>query len=132
MNSLTILFLITTAQYGLPAGLLSSLCYVESGHRVEAVHKHDGNGNSVGVCQIKLKTARTLGFKGTEKQLMDPKINIQYAGKYLNHQIKRYHGSTVKAVIAYNQGHAGSLTTTHYSVKVIKQWRTNNERYAKY
>lgn len=132
MNTLTILFLITTAQYELPPGLLSSVCYVESAHNVKAIHIHDGDGDSVGACQIKLKAARTVGFKGTEIQLMDPKTNIQYAGKFLGHQINRYHGSVVKAVIAYNQGHAGILTRTSYSDKVIKQWRSDNERYAKY
>jgi len=125
--SLTFLFLIYSAQYDLPANLLESLCYVESKHKTNAVHKHDGNGNSIGICQIKLKTAQHMGFKGTEKQLLDPKINIEYAAKYLSHQIKRYNGSIKKGVIAYNMGSARNLTSSKYQYNVYKQWRENEK-----
>src|SRR5579859_1851230 len=122
MEILMLYFMLTTAQFNLPQGLLNSVCYVETRHNINAIHLNDGQGNSIGICQIKLKTAKMLGFKGDEKQLMDPQVNIHYAGKYLSRQIKRYKGSTVKGIISYNQGHAGSLTTTSYSAKVIKQW----------
>lgn len=111
------------ASFDLPPNLLTSLCYVESGHKVAAVHQDDGNGDSLGICQIKLSTARFVGFKGTRKQLMDPTINIYYAAKYLGHQVQRYHGDLTKAVIAYNIGSARQLKTTQYSQKVMKQWR---------
>lgn len=109
---------------GLPNNLLHSICYVESRYKVNAVHKDDGNGDSLGVCQVKLTTAKSLGFKGTEKQLMEPKYNIKYAAKYLSHQIKRY-SSIKKGVIAYNRGNAKYLTSSKYQVKVYKQWRSN-------
>lgn len=124
---LTIMFMVTTAQFHLPQNLLASLCYVESKYDITAVHKDDGTSNSVGVCQVKLKTAKWMGFKGTEKQLMDPRTNIYYAGKYLSYQQKRYHSST-KAIIAYNIGNAKGLTSTKYSAKVIRQWGINNGR----
>ncbi len=124
---LTILFTTTSLHFGLPPKLLEALCYIESTHNINAVHKDDGGGNSVGVCQIKLKTAVWLGFKGTEKELMVPKTNIYYSAKYLAYQIKRYN-STTKAIIAYNRGNAKGLTSTRYSVKVIKQWRKINVR----
>ncbi len=98
------------------------MCYVESSHRIAVIHHNDGDGHSLGICQIKLKTAKWLGFKGTEKELMNPKVNIYYAGKYLKHQIRRYK-SIEKGVIAYNFGHAGVLTTSKYQVKVYAIWR---------
>jgi soluble lytic murein transglycosylase-like protein len=124
MNSIALYFLLASAQYHIPANLLSSLCYVESTHKIDAIHYNDGKGNSVGICQIKLKSAKQMGFGGTEKQLMNPKTNIYYAAKFLNYQIKRYH-SVQRGVIAYNKGNARSLTTSEYQVKVYKKWRNN-------
>jgi len=121
MTTLSALFISMSAYYGLPPGLLSSVCYVESKHNISALHKHDGNGDSIGVCQIKLKTARHMGFHGTEAQLMIPRNNVKYAAKYLSYQMKRYHNIN-KAIIAYNYGNAKSLTSTKYQRKVIKKW----------
>jgi len=123
MELLAWLFITNSTAYGLPDGLLSSLCYVESKHKISAIHKDDGGADSLGVCQVKLATARSLGFKGTAKQLMNPKMNIKYSAMYLNYQVKRYHGNITKAVIAYNRGNARGLTTSKYARKVYKQWR---------
>lgn len=101
--NLTIMFLVVSGTFQLPRGLLSSLCYVESGHNVSALHENDGGTRSHGICQIKLATARSLGFVGTGAELRDPSINIYYAGKLLNYQIKRC-GSVQKGVLAYNSG----------------------------
>lgn len=109
--------------FGLPQGLLTSLCYVESGHKVEAIHHDDGNGDSLGLCQIKIQTARFMGFRGTRKQLMDPVVNMHYAAKYLAHQVERYHGDLTSAVIAYNIGSSRHLKVTSYSRKVFAQWQ---------
>lgn len=123
METLTSIFVAVSIQFQLPAHLLESVCYVESRHRIDVVHYADGSGNSIGICQIKLKTARWLGFRGTEKELMDPEVNIYYAGKYLAWQKKRYKGSIPKSLIAYNIGNAKQLTTSAYYIKVMKQWR---------
>lgn len=104
-NTIVMLFLTATQTYQLPPGLLSSLCYVESKHKIDAVHHDDGNSDSLGICQIKYETAKHLGFKGTKADLMDPKNNITYAAKYLKSQLKRYNGNSPKAVAAYNMGH---------------------------
>lgn len=124
MNTLAIntLFMIVSAQFNLPPGLLSSLCYVESNHHINAIHHDDGNGDSLGICQIKLSTAQGLGFKGTQKELMQIENNIYYAGAYLQHQKSRYNGNITRAVIAYNIGSAKNLTNTKYQTKVFKQW----------
>jgi soluble lytic murein transglycosylase-like protein len=113
-----LLFITASHQNHIPAGLLESVCYVESKYKTNAYHAHDGKGNSVGLCQIKLVAAQQMGFKGTEKELMQPATNIKYAAKFLHYQINRYH-STHKAVIAYNRGNAKGLTDTAYSRKVF-------------
>ncbi len=121
--SITTLFLLASIQYELPIGLLDSLCYVESHHDVAAIHHHDGNGDSIGICQIKLSSAKLVGFKGAEKDLFNPKINIKYAAAYLQHQRQRYSGDLEKSVIAYNFGSAKQLTTSNYQRKVFNKWR---------
>lgn len=110
------------AVVGLPAGLLGAICTVESGMNPNAVHKNDGKGDSLGLCQIKLSTARLVGFKGTKKQLMNAKVNAFYAAKYLKKQIKRYHGDFAKAVTAYNQGTTYSNGGSIYMTKVFNTW----------
>ena len=122
------LFLAATAQYNLPAGLLSAECYVESHHKTNAVNLDDGKGGpSMGICQIKLGTALQVGFKGTAKQLMQPENNIHYAAAYLAKQIKRYHGNLPKAIGAYNSGtfflsKKGTPVNSIYIRKVLHSW----------
>lgn len=123
--SLALIFESLTKEFKLPDGLLSSICYIESHHNPNAVHHDDGRSDSLGLCQIKLETAKWLGFKGTKQQLMNPKTNAYYAGKYLKRNISRYQGDVTKAIIAYNQGSAKNLTSTKYSRKVISKWRGN-------
>lgn len=103
---------------------------MESHHKVSAIHHDDGNGDSLGVCQIKYNTAKLLGFKGTTAQLMDPAINVKYAGLYLSKQITRYEGNYAKAVSAYNAGIYRPGTTAfaknqQYVNKVFKTWAAN-------
>ena len=118
-----------SSTFALPSGLLSSLCFVESKHSVTAYHAKDGATSSLGVCQIKLATARGLGFKGNEQQLMNPKINVYYAAKYLNKQITRYQGDVQKAVAAYNAGTYrpglnGKAKNHNYVRKVLLAWQS--------
>lgn len=120
--ALTLLFSSISAQFDLPPKLLDSVCYVESRHKPHAVNVDDGGSPSLGLCQVKLKTARWLGFEGDEADLMEPRTNAYYAGKYLAYQLKRYRGDKHRAVTAYNRGNAKFLTSSAYSTKVIKQF----------
>lgn len=122
---LAALFLSVSHNYNLPPQLLSALCYVESTHKINAYHMDDGNSPSLGICQVKLGTARLLGFRGTEEQLMDPEVNIEYAGKYLSKQLRRYAQDVHKAVSAYNSGtwmtnDRGETKNLKYVAKVFK------------
>ena len=113
---------------GVPASLLIALCSVESDFR-DVVNQHDGGSPSIGVCQIKLDTARFMGFAGDEKQLLrDRLVNAIYAAKYLKHQLKRYYGDYCSAISAYNTGTRkhlpdGRFNNATYVRKVLKRWK---------
>lgn len=86
------------------------------------MHMDDGGSPSIGICQIKFKTAKWLGYKGTAEGLLDPKTNIHYSGKYLAYQLRRYKSNS-RAVVAYNFGNATSLTSSAYQRKVFSIWK---------
>jgi len=115
--NLTTLFFVVTTMYHLQPDLLSKVCFVESAHKPNAIVQDSNGQKSIGICQMQLRTAKAMGFKGTEKELLDPAINIIFAGAYLSYQFDRY-GSWVKAVKAYNAGFAKSDRPNHYSRKV--------------
>lgn len=116
-------FLLVSQNLGIPSGLLESMCYVESNHRPNVIKYRDGNHeDSLGICQVKLSTAQHMGFKGTRKELLDPRNNIEWAGKYLHYQYKKY-GTWSRAVIAYNKGSVSpGGRTNKYLRKVLRIW----------
>lgn len=127
LTTLLLIFTAYTHDLALPKGLLPSLCYIESNYKINAIHKDDGGGDSLGVCQIKLTTAKLLGFKGTQKELMKPEINIKYAAKYLKKQLNRYKNDSLKAIAAYNAGtyrenRNGMAKNKKYVNKVLLSW----------
>ncbi len=131
VTALAALFLTVSQTYNLPPGLLSALCYVESGHDVRALHLDDNGSPSIGVCQVKLSTARLLGFKGSESDLRDPKLNVRVAGQYLSYQLLRYNRNVHKAVSAYNAGTwtvnaQGHTRNVKYVNKVLRRWERSN------
>lgn len=125
--SITALFIAATNHFNLPPGLIDSVCYVETKWDTTSIHHDDGGTDSIGVCQVKLKTAVWLGYTGGEEGLLDPAINVYYAAAYLAFQNERYHDVT-KAIVAYNRGNAYNLTNSAYSDKVIRHWQTYNRR----
>lgn len=124
--NLVYLFAAISSHYELPAGLLESICYVESEHKISIVNQHDGGSKSLGLCQVKINTARMLGFKGTEKELMLPVTNITYAALYLKKQLNRYNNVITKGVSAYNAGRYKTCNRK-YVETVMKVWRSNND-----
>lgn len=88
---------------GVPGALLLAICTHESGLRnVEAPHDH--GSPSYGLCQLKLDTAKGLGYQGNGPGLMVPETNAKYAAQYLKMQLERYDGDWCKSVAAYNSG----------------------------
>ena len=84
--------------------LLLGICTHESGNFKLNYSVYDNGSPSYGVCQVKLDTAARLGFKGSPKDLNDPRINSKYAALYLKYQEQRYGDNWVKLASAYNAG----------------------------
>lgn len=125
--ALSLAFVATSQSLGLPPGLLSAVCYVESKHNPTAYAHKDGKTSSFGLCQVKEATARILGFKGPVNKLQDPRTNIYFAGKYLQYQLIRYSGDVRKSVSAYNAGThrvtpEGRTRNVSYVSNVFKAW----------
>ena len=84
--------------------LLLAICTHESGLKNVTV-PHDGGSPTYGVCQVKLGTARQLGFTGTVLELLQPEVNAKYAARYLAYQQSRYGDfNWCKLSAAYNSG----------------------------
>lgn len=116
--------------FDIPQGLLEAICFTESTHNPVALTPKDGGPHtSVGLCQVQVRTARELGFRGTEEDLMHPGVNSMYAAKYLSKQASRYK-SWIHAISAYNVGSLkrknGKYINQEYVDKVLTRWRGNH------
>ncbi len=116
------LFTISESE-GLPYGLLESVCTVESNLDSHIIRYNDGGEDSLGLCQVKLSTAEHMKFKYTREDLLkDPVKNMQVAARFIKYQYNRYSGSYLKAIKAYNRGHAKDTRFNNYSRKVFVEW----------
>jgi soluble lytic murein transglycosylase-like protein len=64
-----------------------------------------GRGGTIGLMQIKLATARGLGYTGTAEGLRDPNTNLTYAVRYLAGAYRAAHGDADRAVRYYAGGY---------------------------
>src|ERR1700687_6421115 len=67
-----------------------------------------GRGGTIGLMQIKLATARGLGYTGDAAGLRDPNTNLTYAGKYLARGYRAAGGDHSRAVHYYASGYYGA------------------------
>jgi soluble lytic murein transglycosylase-like protein len=88
------------AANGIPASLVHRVIMRESRYNPRAVSK----GN-YGMMQIKLGTARAMGYTGSAAGLLDPEVNMTYAVKYLAGAYKVAGGSESGAVANYARGY---------------------------
>jgi soluble lytic murein transglycosylase-like protein len=89
------------AANGVPLKLAHAVVRVESNYRASA----RGRAGEIGLMQIKLATARGMGYRGSAKGLYDPAVNIRYGMKYLGKAHKLSGGSTCGTILKYNAGH---------------------------
>jgi soluble lytic murein transglycosylase-like protein len=64
-----------------------------------------GRGGTIGLMQIKLGTARSLGYTGTAEGLRDPDTNLKYGVKYLAGAYRAAGGNHDRAVKYYAAGY---------------------------
>ena len=55
--------------------------------------------------QLKLSTARMMGYSGSAKGLYNPETNLRYGMKYLGEAHRLAGGSTCGTILRYNAGH---------------------------
>lgn len=90
---------------GVPVDLARAVVRHESGFRAHVT----GAAGEIGLMQIKLSTARGLGYAGSRKALYDPKVNIMWGMKYLGRARQLAGGSQCGTLSRYN----GGLYTKH-------------------
>lgn len=88
------------AANGVPVSLVHRVIMRESKYNPRAVSK----GN-YGMMQIRLGTARAMGYTGTAAGLLDPEVNMTYAVKYLAGAYKVAGGNESAAVGHYARGY---------------------------
>ena len=87
---------------GIPLALAHAVVAIESRYNARAT----GSAGEIGLMQIKLRTARGVGFRGTAKELYDPETNLRYGMKYLGLAQKLAGGDLCSTIMKYNGGHA--------------------------
>ena len=85
---------------GVPETLVHRVIVRESRYRPHLISR----GN-IGMMQIKLATARGLGYTGTAEGLLDPQTNLTWAVKYLAGAWRLANGSETRAVHYYASGY---------------------------
>jgi hypothetical protein len=97
-----------------PEALVHRVIVRESRYRADLV----GRGGTIGLMQIKLPTARGLGYAGDAEGLRDPDTNLTYAVKYLAGAWRAGKGDHDRAMHYYASGY----------YHVAKQQRLERER----
>ena len=95
---------------GIPASLVARVIRRESGGNPRAVSR----GN-YGLMQIRLGTARAMGYAGSAAGLLDAQTNMTYAVKYLAGAYRAANGNESRAVALYARGYYGAAKAQGFS-----------------
>lgn len=90
------------AENGVPETLVRRVIRIESRGRADIIHK----GN-YGLMQIRLGTARSLGYSGDGAGLLNPDTNLTYAVKYLAGAYRVAGCDADRAIALYKRGYHG-------------------------
>jgi soluble lytic murein transglycosylase-like protein len=109
----------------LPEVLVHRMIVRESGYRPSLVSR----GN-IGLMQIKLGTARSLGYTGTAEGLRDPDTNLTWAVKYLAGAFRAANGDHKRAMHYYASGYyAGAKQQRHHSPPRLEELTNANAQH---
>ena len=89
------------SSYGVPLALAHAVVRTESNYQAHV----RGSAGEIGLMQIKLGTARDMGYTGSAKGLYDPATNVQFGMKYLAKAQQLGGGTTCGTILKYNAGH---------------------------
>jgi soluble lytic murein transglycosylase-like protein len=84
-----------------PEALVHRVIVRESRYQPQLV----GRGGAIGLMQIKLATARSMGYTGDAAGLRDPNTNLTYAVKYLAGAYRAANGDHARAMHYYAAGY---------------------------
>jgi soluble lytic murein transglycosylase-like protein len=87
-------------EHGLPESFVHRTVMRESGYNPRLVHRH-----CYGLMQIKYPTARSMGYQGDPRGLLDPKTNLTYAVPYLANAYRLADGDEDRATALYRSGY---------------------------
>jgi soluble lytic murein transglycosylase-like protein len=88
------------ARNGVPVELANAVIRYESNYNPRVT----GRAGEIGLMQIKLQTARGIGYRGSRKGLYDPATNIAWGMKYLGQAVRLAGGSQCGTLSRYNAG----------------------------
>ncbi len=114
---------LTEQKNGLPTGLLTAVCAVESNLNPNAFVPKDGISarTSRGLCMVGESALKDISPSTGLSELFKPDVNARIAAIYLHRQIERYH-SLAGGIIAYNRGSWSRKGTNQYYRNVMKAW----------
>jgi len=99
----------------LPFELADAVVRLESRYNAGA-----RNGGNLGLTQVSLQTARSLGYKGDASGLLDAETNLRYGLKYLAQAYRLAGGDTCGAILRYQFGHRTQTMTSASRVYCAK------------
>lgn len=88
------------ARNGVPVQLAEAVIRYESNFNPGVT----GRAGEIGLMQIKLQTARGMGYSGSRRSLYDPATNIAWGMKYLGTAVRMSGGSECGTLSRYNAG----------------------------
>lgn len=103
------------SQHDIPFELANAVIRLESRYNPSA-----RNGPNVGLTQINVRTAQSLGYQGEAAGLMDVETNLRYGLKYLAQAYKLAGGDTCGTILRYQFGHRTQTMTSASRVYCAK------------
>jgi soluble lytic murein transglycosylase-like protein len=95
---------------GVPVSLVHRVIMRESRYNARAV-----SGGNYGLMQIRLGTARAMGYRGSAEGLLDPATNLTYAVQYLAGAYRAAGGNESRAAALYARGYYGEAKRRGFS-----------------
>ncbi len=114
-----VLWMIGVPAQSAPKSLVDAVISVESRGNPKAV----GRAGEIGLMQIMLRTARSVGYRGTRQGLFHPATNVRYGSAYLDLALRRARGNLCHAASLYQAGIASRLRCSAYGRKVLRAMR---------
>lgn len=104
-----------------PAALVHRVIQRESKYHPDLV----GHGGTIGLMQIKVETARGLGYTGDAKGLRDPDTNLTYGVKYLAGAYRAAEGDHARAMHYYAAGYYEAAKRLRLELAEGKRFEAN-------